>query len=137
VTGIQRRWYMVGFCQLRKALRLFRLDRIRSFEVLTESFEPPKEFSMEKYIRGHMESQPWKIHLRFDAKPEEIRRVFGDLGEITRVGSSYEYVGPTDDLDFMARTLLFSGLSLRVLEPPELKQAFDHIAKKAKSLADN
>jgi predicted DNA-binding transcriptional regulator YafY len=137
VTGIQGRWYMVGFCRLRKALRLFRLDRIRSFDVLSEQFEPPKDFSTGKYIREHMESQPWKIHLQFDATLEEIGRVFGDLGEITRVGHSYEYVGPTDDLDFMARTLLFCGLSFRVIGPPELKQAFYRIADKAKSLADN
>ena len=136
VVGLQGRWYMVGFCRLRQALRLFRLDRIQTFAVLTEQFEPPKDFSMDKYIREHMEAQPWKIHICFDATPEEIRRVFGSLGEVTSVGHGHEYVGPTDDLDFIARTLLFSGLSFRVLEPPELKQAFSRIAHRAKKLAD-
>ena len=136
VAGIQGRWYMVGFCRLRRALRLFRLDRIRSFDLLTEHFEPPKDFSTDAYIRQHMESQPWKIRLQFDATPEEIHRVFGNLGEVTQVDRGHEYVGATDDLDFMARRLLFCGLTLRVLEPPELKQAFRRIADKAKALAN-
>ena len=133
IVGLQGRWYMVGFCRLRKALRLFRLDRIQSFNVLLERFVPPKDFSVDKYLREHMEAQPWKIRLWFDATPTEIRQVFGSLGKIASVGHGHEYVGPTDDLEFMARRLLFCGLSFRVLEPPELKQAFSCIAEKPKN----
>jgi predicted DNA-binding transcriptional regulator YafY len=136
VAGIQGRWYMVGFCRLRKALRLFRLDRIQSFDLLTERFEPPRDFSMNKYITEHIEAQPWKIRLWFDATPEEIRRVFGNVGQVTAADHGHEYAGPTDDLDFIARTLLFCGLSFRVLEPPELKQSFFRIAENAKKLAE-
>ncbi len=127
---------MAAFCRLRKAVRLFRLDRIVSFEMMAESFERPRDFSMDQHFKEGFASQRWKVHLRFDANPDEIRLVFGSLGEVTTAGTGHDYLGPTDDLDFMARTLLFSGLSFRVLGPPELKHAFSRIAAKAATLAD-
>lgn len=136
VGGFQGWWYMVAFCRLRKALRLFRLDRIRSFEVLTERFERPADFSMDRYVKERLEAQPWKIHIRFDATREEVRRVFGSLGEVTQTDGGHDYAGPSADLDYTARTLLFSRLSFRVLGPPELKQAFSRIADTARTLAE-
>ena len=126
---------MVAYCRLRKAIRIFRLDRIRSFEVLTEHFERPSDFSVDRYITESLETQPFQVHIRFDATQEEVRRVFGDIGDVTPAGSGNDYVGPTADFDFTARILLFSCLSFRVLAPPELKEAFARIADSARKLA--
>jgi proteasome accessory factor C len=43
VHAEQGRWYLVGFDHLRSELRLFRVDRILSAQVLDETFEPPHE----------------------------------------------------------------------------------------------
>jgi predicted DNA-binding transcriptional regulator YafY len=136
IGGFQGRWYMVAFCRLRKALRLFRLDRIRSFDVLIERFERPADFSMDRYIKDSLEAQPWNIRIRFDATLEEVRAVFGSLGKVTPAAGGHDYAGPSADLDYTARTLLFSGLSFRVLGPPELKHAFSRIAEAARAWAD-
>jgi predicted DNA-binding transcriptional regulator YafY len=136
VAGFQGHWYMAGYCRLRRALRLFRLDRIASFEVLAERFDRPRDFSMDKHFRQGFDTQRWKVHVRFDASEDEVRRVFGAIGEVTPVGDGHEYRGPTDDLDYTARTLLFCGLPFRLLGPPELNQAFARIADAARAVAD-
>ncbi len=136
VAGFQGHWYMAGFCRLRQGLRLFRLDRIVRFEVLAERFERPRDFSMDRHFREGFESQRWKVHVRFTASEEDIRRVFGSIGDVTPAGDAHEYLGPTDDLDYTARTLLFCGLPFRVLGPPELKRAFATIADQARALAE-
>jgi predicted DNA-binding transcriptional regulator YafY len=37
-------WYVVGWCHLRDAIRVFRLDRISTFRVLSHRFNRPAEF---------------------------------------------------------------------------------------------
>lgn len=37
-------WYTAGYCRLRKGLRIFRLDRIQSLELLETRFERPADF---------------------------------------------------------------------------------------------
>jgi len=91
---------------------------------------------MDRYITESLEAQPFKVRIRFDATEEEIRLVFGGIGDLAPAGAGLDYEGPTADFDFTARTLLFSGLSFRVLGPPELKQAFARIAQFARRLAD-
>ena len=36
LVGAERDWYLVGWCRLRDAVRVFRLDRITMIEVTTE-----------------------------------------------------------------------------------------------------
>lgn len=39
------RWYMIGFCHLRNALRSFRVDRIESLEITENEFKLQEDFS--------------------------------------------------------------------------------------------
>lgn len=43
-------WSAIGFCNLRKSLREFRLDRILDMEYTTSVFEPDHSFKIEKYL---------------------------------------------------------------------------------------
>lgn len=45
----QENWLLIAFCQLRKDYRSFRLDRIKSLQVLNDSFEKHK-ITFEEYI---------------------------------------------------------------------------------------
>jgi predicted DNA-binding transcriptional regulator YafY len=49
---VDNRWYMVGHDMARHALRTFALARIRQPTLLNASFERPKDFSIEKYLKG-------------------------------------------------------------------------------------
>ncbi len=44
-------WYLAGDCHTRRKELLFRLDRIRSIEIIDETFCVPKNFKPEKYRR--------------------------------------------------------------------------------------
>ena len=44
--------YLVGYCHLREAVRIFAVERIRECEVLTARFDPPDKFDVDKYLEG-------------------------------------------------------------------------------------
>lgn len=46
-------WYLVGFCELRGAVRTFNVWRIENAVLLEESFELPDDFSLEGYWQAH------------------------------------------------------------------------------------
>jgi predicted DNA-binding transcriptional regulator YafY len=50
LAGWWGRWYLVGYCQLRKGYRLFRLDRIQAMQVLGETFTRPEDFDVQAYM---------------------------------------------------------------------------------------
>ena len=45
-------FYLVGYCHLRQAVRIFAVERIRECEVLAVRFEIPEKFDVEKYLEG-------------------------------------------------------------------------------------
>lgn len=44
-------WTTISYCELRKELREFRLDRIQSLEKTTDAFIPDTTFKLESYIK--------------------------------------------------------------------------------------
>ena len=42
-------WYVVGFCELKNEIRVFKCSRIETIEVLNESFNMPQNFSLEDF----------------------------------------------------------------------------------------
>ena len=46
------RWTLVAWCELRQDHRHFRLDRIRSLDILEEHFEATREQSLAQFLKG-------------------------------------------------------------------------------------
>ncbi len=44
-------WTTIGYCELRKDIREFRLDRINSLSELLETFQPDKTFDLNTYLK--------------------------------------------------------------------------------------
>ncbi len=44
--------YLVGYCHLRRAIRVFAMERIRGLDVLSRRFTLPAGFDPEKYLAG-------------------------------------------------------------------------------------
>lgn len=44
--------YCVGYCELRKSIRQFKIYRIQEYEILKEKFKKDKEFNIEKYMEN-------------------------------------------------------------------------------------
>lgn len=45
-------FYLIGYCMLRKDIRMFALDRIKSIQETKEPFTVPDTFSLEGYLKG-------------------------------------------------------------------------------------
>jgi len=43
-------WTTIGYCNLRKGIREFRLDRIEKLNITKETFDPNPDFKIEKYL---------------------------------------------------------------------------------------
>ena len=48
VKEVAKRWYLVAYCEERKALRVYGLDRIKKLEVTDDRFKMPKGFDVDE-----------------------------------------------------------------------------------------
>lgn len=66
----QGAWYLVGYCNLRGALRIFALDRVKELGVTEECFMPLEGFILENYLADalgiEIGSKSQEIAIRFD-----------------------------------------------------------------------
>lgn len=135
----QGRWYVVGYCHLRQALRLFRLDRVTELQVGDEPFTRPEGFDAAAFVVQSLASIPntWEVEVLLRAPLDEARRrispVFGTLEECEG-GVLLRAHG--DHLSWMARELVATGLRLRVLRPEALREELRQLAQRVLEMAD-
>jgi len=64
-------FYLVGNCGLRKDIRIFALDRIKSLKLTDETFEMPEDFTVEDFMQtsfGVFHGKPRQVRIRFAAE---------------------------------------------------------------------
>jgi predicted DNA-binding transcriptional regulator YafY len=128
------RWYLIGHCLSRKALRTFRLDRVSNLEVTTTGFRRPADFDPRRHLQKSMPfiQSDYQIDVWIDMPIEEAQRTLSPL----RVAVE-EHEGGTrlrcsrDRLDWFAAMLLSIGRKIVVHSPPELRQTFRQLAQQA------
>lgn len=62
-------FYLIGHCDLRRAVRLFAVDRIERLEVLQSRFEPPADFDAQAFMQGSFgvfQGEPVEVRIRFE-----------------------------------------------------------------------
>ena len=66
----QGAWYLIGYCNMRKAIRVFALDRILDLKNTKDSFEPIRGFVLEDYLSRALGieagKEPQEVCIRFD-----------------------------------------------------------------------
>jgi predicted DNA-binding transcriptional regulator YafY len=63
-------FYLVGDCGLREDVRIFALDRIKSFQQIDEHFETPSDLNIEEFMKssfGVFHGEPVSVKIWFDA----------------------------------------------------------------------
>ena len=128
------RWYVAGYCLLRKALRTFRLDRISEPEIREQTFEPPAEFDIKEYLNRSISVAPsvYEIDVWLDLPIAEAHSYFA----LHRVALEEENGGirvrcGRDCLEPFAAMLLSIGRRMVVHQPLQLKVAFTELARRA------
>ena len=125
----QGRWYVIGFCHLRQAMRSFRLDRIDHVHEKPESFQRPASFDPAEFLQDSLsfwgQTHEVRILLHTD------RKTLADLGtfmpECAGHLDSHEdgllMHTHTDSLECFAWWLAQLPVRFTILAPDGLKDA--------------
>jgi predicted DNA-binding transcriptional regulator YafY len=131
VACLQGYWYTVGYCHLRQATRVFRLDRIERIERLETAFRPPPTFDILDYLLTSFEAiaDQWNVEVLLNLPLEEAhRRIPRTYATLVQDGDQVRLRSSVGDLHEMARILIGLGCTVTILQPPELCSAFLDIA---------
>lgn len=131
--------YLIGYCHLRKDVRMFAVERIKSVTLTDHPFQIPLDFDIEDYVKdaiGIMRGQPIKVELRFNTPtaawvkdriwhPTQTLspHKHGELTMTLTVADNRELVG----------WILSFGSGVRVIQPASLREA---VRQEAKAIAD-
>jgi predicted DNA-binding transcriptional regulator YafY len=140
LTHVDGRWYLIGHCLSRQALRTFRLDRVMHLALCKTTFHAPTTFDARRYLAGHMPfvQSDHQIDVWIDMPPEEAERSFApwriaiephDGGTRLRCGR--------DRLEMFAAMLLSTGRRIVVNTPDELRDTFRQLATQALQAAES
>jgi predicted DNA-binding transcriptional regulator YafY len=128
------RWYLVGYCRLRLALRTFRLDRVSNLRLCDETFSPPASFDARAFLAQRMPfiQSEYQIDVWIDLPVEEARQSFVPWRISTDPeGSGTRLRCGRDRLDLFAAVLLATGRDIVIHSPAELRETFAELARRA------
>jgi predicted DNA-binding transcriptional regulator YafY len=133
------RWYLIGYCLSRKALRTFRLDRVSDLEVCAAGFRRPKGFDARLYLEERMPfiQSDYQIDAWIDMPIEEAKRIFVPMRVVAEAqeGGTRLRCG-RDRLEMFAAMLLGMGRRIVVHHPAEMRETFRRMARQAMEAAD-
>jgi predicted DNA-binding transcriptional regulator YafY len=124
LAGWWGHWYLVGYCCLRKGLRMFRLDRIDSLHMTAEAFTRPEDFDIQEYLRTHLAgtSSRWQIAIEFQAPLERVRqKIPASYGTLSETPGGTLFQTDYGQLSDIARFLVHLNMPFVVHTPPELR----------------
>src|SRR5215469_12479300 len=141
VMHIDGRWYLIGHCLSRKAMRTFRLDRVSDIELCANRFRRPTGFDARRYLEQSMPfiQSDYQIDVWIDMPIEEAERTFAHW----RIATEQQDGGTRlrcgrDRLEMFAGMLLSLSMGRRIVvhSPTELRKTFRQLAGQALQAAD-
>jgi predicted DNA-binding transcriptional regulator YafY len=141
LARLENRWYVVGYCHLRRDQRTFRLDRVHSARVTDDTFRRPPAFDPFKAIATSIALAAWPDTITCQA------RVFSTVERVSRLVPATAVVLEPDpqgvlltartepaEMERLAIHLLGLPFPVEVIRPDELCEAFIAVAKRAAAL---
>ena len=132
-------WYAVGFCHLRGGLRLFRLDRVLSVALCEASFVRPDDIDLVGTVQRGIANTPgtWLIEVMLHTDLDDAKaHVAPDWATLEQNADGVLLRCYSDDLDMIARSLVFIGRPMTVLRPPEMRAALRRLANDVLAYAE-
>jgi predicted DNA-binding transcriptional regulator YafY len=138
ITGWKGHWYLVAYCCLRQGYRIFRLDRIQHYQVLSETFEKAEGFDYEEFMRAKYTANSTQVEVEFQADLPTVQQRMSTLyGTLTPTETGVLLREQYDDVEAMARYLMALDLPFVVHEPPELRDALRRLGERMIQIASN
>ncbi len=125
------RWYLAGYCHLRRDLRVFRLDRLDAIDLRDATFTPPDDIDCLALVERAIAQTPgeWTAEVLLRATLAEARREISvTLGLLEEVEEGVVLRCYTNNLNWMARSLAYLTMPFRIISPPELRDAVRQLA---------
>jgi proteasome accessory factor C len=134
VLSVDGRWYLEGYCRRVDDVRLFRLDRILSAEVLPVAAEVPADAQPRDLSEGLFRPEPGDQAVILDLSPSAgwISDYFPCEDVTQRPDGSQRVTLRARDLQWLRRLLLQLGDAVSVVEPQSLRA--DVLAAAAEAL---
>ncbi|AKU22277.1 YafY family protein [Massilia sp. NR 4-1] len=133
------RWYTIGMCRLRLALRSFRLDRIGLVQETGEAFERPNDFDAAEHLAHSMATLPRPLTLSVLLHTDHataVRELGRQVGTLTpQEGGGVLLQASTTSYAWFARLLGSTTFDFTVREPQALRQALLDEAARLQRLA--
>lgn len=132
-------WYVVGWCHLRRAVRVFRLDRVLETDLEEVHFERPTDFNSLEVVLDSLAKAPggWSVEVLLETTLEDAKRLIPPgvaMLEETRGGVLLR--SHTGRLEWLARQMLTWERPFIVRHPQELREALRMVAAEAYALAE-
>lgn len=134
-------WYVTAFCETKKQIRIFKLNRINDIEVLDESFNMPKNFCLEEFWetskQQFLNQESHKInHNTYLVKiklNEEKKALLNGFYVSSFIQADDKWFYEIDMISFQTACNVIFPLSdmIEVLEPLELRE---YIIEKTKKI---
>jgi predicted DNA-binding transcriptional regulator YafY len=120
------RWYLLCWSHPSDALRAYRIDRVRSVEMLDDTFDPPADLDPVATLEEHL-AVGWEydvevvIEAPVDTVAQSLPRALGRLEPLDADRS--RLVGSTSNPAWYAEQLAAVPASYRIVGSPELRGA--------------
>ena len=134
VMHFDGRWYLIGHCLARRALRTFRLDRVADLEVGRAGFRRPKDFDARRYMQESMPfvQSEYRIDVWIDMPVQEAEQNFAPWRIATEAeGRGTRLRCGRDRLELFAAMLLSMERRMVVHSPPGLRKTFREMGRRA------
>lgn len=123
------RWYMSGYCHLRKAMRSFRLDRISRAKLLAQHFTRPEGFDAAEHFMVSVNAMEanFRVLVILHTTPEQAASAFSFCPDAQALFQHHPngvlLDTQIDNYDWFVTWLAQLQFDFTVLEPDELKTA--------------
>jgi len=133
------RWYTVGWCHLRQAVRVFRLDHVISADLVAETFTRRPDFDSLKHVLESLAMAPWgwPVEVLLETTLVEAqRRIPPGHAILEQTPQGVVVSAQVDRLEWLARRLMLLECPFVIRRPPELRAALRQLAAEAAAMAE-
>lgn len=133
VVARHRRWYLLCWSHTSDGQRVLRVDRVRSVELLPDTFAPPEDLNPVDALEDQL-SMNWRypVEVEIDASVEEVAECFPrSRGRLEAIDEKRcRLIGSTDEPDWYAMQLATLRANFRVIGSPEILAATQWLAQR-------
>jgi predicted DNA-binding transcriptional regulator YafY len=138
VLHVDDRWYLIGRCLMRKAIRTFRLDRVAEIRTGSKTFVRPEDFDARSYMAQSLPfvQSRYQVDAWVQMSVEETRKSFA-LWRVSLEpdGNGVRIRCSRDNLEMFAAMLLTLDRRIVVHGPDQLREAFRQLAQRGEAAA--